>query len=261
MDAARAPQGERLIRAPITLSVTEGHEVLDEPTAHYLVHVLRLKHGDKFVVFDPWKKIEVDAVLVDERTIDLSNVRSATVVAENELVLVYCLAKGDKVDDVVRDATELGASRVVVARAERSVVKADASRADAKKARWERIAEQAARQCGRGDLMTVEGVFDWEAALYRASTCDARFLLDPHAKQELGPLLQPSMRKGFSSFAFAIGPEGGLTPEEIASAESAGWIPVSLGPFVLRTETVAAAVLGAIRVLSAQGTFYDEDEP
>jgi 16S rRNA (uracil1498-N3)-methyltransferase len=230
-----------VIRAPIRgLGTT-----LDAETSRYLTRVRRLGPGDRFVAFDPDAKTEADAVLVDDRTIALTNERPASVVAERELVLVYCLAKGDKVDDVVRDATELGASRVIVARAERSVVKADADRAEAKRARWMRIAEQAARQCERGDTPTIEGVLDWEAALERAAGCDARFVLDPHASEPLGSLLHTSVTNG-ASVAFAIGPEGGLAPREIAFAQGRGWVATSLGKLVLRTETVAAAVLGAV---------------
>ena len=220
---------------------------LDEPTSRYLVRVLRLRAGDRFVAFDPHARIEADAVLVDERTIAVEDVRPAAVVATRELVLVYCLAKGDKVDDVVRDATELGASRVVVARAARSVVKADDDRAQAKRARWERIAEQAARQCGRGDTPIVAGILSWEDALAEAASCEARFCLDPRATDALGPLLRSAVA---GSVAFAIGPEGGLAPQEVDAATARGWVATSFGAFVLRTETVAAAVLGAVRVLT-----------
>lgn len=236
-----------MIRAPIAgLS-----ETLSPETARYLVRVRRLRAGDRFIAFDPVARTEADAELIDEQTIAITNVRPASVVADRELVLVYCLAKGDKVDDVVRDATELGASRVIVARAERSVVKADAARAEAKRSRWLRIAEQAARQCGRGDAPAIEGVLDLEEALAHASSCDVCFVLVPRAKEELGPLLQASMQSR-ASVAFAIGPEGGLAPAEVEAAERLGWIPTSLGEFVLRTETVAAAVLGAVRVLAGR---------
>lgn len=244
MDAARV--AEVVIRAPIP----RLHTALSADAARYLVRVLRLRPGGRFIAFDPDTKTEADAVLVDDRTITIENVRPASVVAQRELVLVYCLAKGDKVDDVVRDATELGASRVIVARAARSVVKADAERAQAKRGRWERIAEQAARQCGRGDVPAIEGVLDWEQALGRAS-CDARFVLDPHASEPLGPLLATSVAS-HASVSFAIGPEGGLAPPELAAAQSLGWVPASLGPFVLRTETVAAAVLGAAVILAGR---------
>jgi 16S rRNA (uracil1498-N3)-methyltransferase len=164
---------------------------------------------------------------------------------------VYALAKGEKVDDVIRDATELGATCVILARTERTVVKATAERAKDKLDRWRRVAEQAARQCGRADPPAIEGVLDWEAALDAARSCEARFCLDPHAATALGGALADAALRG-SGVAFAIGPEGGLSPDEVRIARDKGFVPSSLGPFVLRTETVAAAVLGAVRVLTAR---------
>lgn len=237
-----------MIRAPIA-GLASGVVALSAETSRYLVRVRRLRPGDAFLAFDPATKVEADAVLVDATSARVEAPRPASVVAVRELVLVYALAKGDKVDDVVRDATELGATRVIVTRTERSIVKADAERAEAKRARWARVAEQAARQCGRGDPPAVEGVLAWADALARASTCDARFCLDPQASEALGPLLSSSVANE-ASVAFAIGPEGGLSREEIALAATTGFVPVGIGPFVLRTETVAAAILGAVRVLS-----------
>ena len=78
---------------------------------------------------------------------------------------------------------------------------------------------------------------------------DARFCLWENATEPLGATLPDAIAR-VASMAFAIGPEGGLTAEEVEEARVLGYAPVSLGPFVLRTETVAAAVLGAVRVLT-----------
>src|SRR5690606_38061840 len=107
--------------------------------------------------------------------VKIGPLRPAEVVAGAGLVLVYALAKGDKVDDVVRDATELGTTRVIVTRTERAVVKMTGERAKDKLDRWRRIAEQAARQCGRADPPSILGVLDWTDALQHASDCEVRF--------------------------------------------------------------------------------------
>lgn len=231
-----------------------GARTLPPGTSHHLCRVLRLREGDRFVAFDPEARTEADAT-IDEASgeaarVTLGEPRPASVIASAPVVLVYALAKGDKVDAVVRDATELGATRIVVARTSRAVAKVDAERAGTKLDRWRRIAEQAARQCGRADPPVIEGVLGWREALESAaSEADARFCLWEKATEPLGPLLTEVVtRRG--AMAFAIGPEGGLTPEEVEEARVAGFAPVSLGRFVLRTETVAAAVLGAVRVLT-----------
>ncbi len=241
------------VRAPIS-GLAEGERVLPAETSHYLCRVRRLGPGARFVGFDPDARTEADTEVLDAEAtgarVRIGPLRPAQVVAGAGLVLVYALAKGDKVDDVVRDATELGATRVIVTRTERAVVKATGERAKEKLDRWRRITEQAARQCGRADPPAILGVFDWAEALQQASDCEARFCLDPRAVESLGAALTPAVLRG-ASVAFAIGPEGGLSGGEVETAALHGFLPVSLGPFVLRTETVAAAVLGAVRVLAS----------
>ncbi len=240
------------VRAPIS-GLAEGERELSTETSHYLCRVRRLGSGARFIGFDPDARVEADVELTEASTTaaraKIGPLRPAQVVAGAGLVLVYALAKGDKVDDVVRDATELGATRVIVTRTERAVVKATADRAKDKLERWRRIAEQAARQCGRADPPEVVGVLDWPEALEQASDCDARFCLDPRAVETMANALPPAIERG-AAIAFAIGPEGGLSSDEIEIAVAKGFVPASLGPFILRTETVAAAVLGAVRVLA-----------
>jgi 16S rRNA (uracil1498-N3)-methyltransferase len=258
MDADRAEKDRVTIRAPIE-GLAEGERVLPREASRYLCRVLRLAEGDRFIAFDPSARVEADVTVVvasaDAARVHVDAVRAPAVVAEAELVLVYAFSKGDKVDAVVRDATELGATAIVVAQTERSIAKAksDAERASSKLDRWRRIAIEAARQCGRADPPRIEGIVPWSDALERASACEGRFCLDPRAAAPLGGALDevvaPERR---ASLAFAIGPEGGLTSDEIEIAIGKGWLPASLGPFVLRTETVAAAVLGALRVLAGR---------
>ena len=93
-------------------------------------------------------------------------------------------------------------------------------------------------------------MLDWKAALETAAAlADARFCLWENATDPLGPKLSAVVAKT-RSLAFAVGPEGGLTEAEVEEARVAGFAPVSLGRFILRTETVAAAVLGAVRILT-----------
>ncbi len=240
----------KTVRVPLP-GLAEGERVLPTDTSRYVCRVLRLAAGASFVAFDPESRLEANVELLEPSS-DAARVRigalaAARVVAAREVVLVYALAKGDKIDDTVRDATELGATRIVIARAERSVVKVG-DREASKLERWRRIAEQAARQCGRADPPVIDGVHDWAVALALAQGADVRFCLDPHARATMGPRLTSATGEG-RSLAFAIGPEGGLTAEEIAIAAGRGFVATTLGPFVLRTETVAAAILGAVRVL------------
>ncbi len=227
-----------------------GTMTLPAAVSHHLGHVLRLRSGDTFTAFDPAARTEAVATVVGEgdggMTIDVGVCSPGAVVATETLALLQGLPKGDKADAIVRDATELGVSHVVFVATARSIVKLDAGRAEARRERWQRIAEEASRQCGRTDVPTVTGPITLEAALEGFGDT-ARFTLYEDATAPLGPLLAGALP---GPVAFLVGPEGGLAADEVRSAEALGWQTVSIGPFVLRTETVAAAVLGAVRVLA-----------
>lgn len=243
------------VRAPVA-KLAPGERTLSAESSQYLCRVLRLREGERFVAFDPESRTEAEATIVEASgsaaRVTIGECHAASVVAETPVALVYGLAKGDKVDAVVRDATELGATRIAIARTTRAVAKLDGERAGTKVDRWRRIAEQAARQCGRSDPPVVEGVLGWREALENASAAGAdaaKFCLWENATEPLAPLLRGALERG-APIAFAIGPEGGLTEAEVEEARVLGYAPVSLGRFILRTETVAAAVLGAVRILT-----------
>ena len=226
-----------MTRAPIP-DLAPGERRLEGAVAHYLARVLRLRAGDAFVAFDPATAREADAVTVwtDQETITVrfGALREGRAHAARELTWIQGLAKGDKCDAVVRDATELGATRVIVA----------ATR---------RIASEAARQCGRSDAPLVDAPRPWTDALAQAEEAGGddgvRFCLWEQATDPLAPPLFEALSRGVP-LAFACGPEGGLEGPEVDAARSRGWLVVSLGAFALRTETVAAAVLGAVQVWS-----------
>ncbi|WP_394823280.1 RsmE family RNA methyltransferase [Pendulispora albinea] len=237
------------VRAPIE-GLHEGLCTASEATAHYLTRVLRLGVGAAFVAFDPETSREADASIVaisGKVQLEIQGLRPARVVARRAVTFVQGLAKGDKCDAVVRDATELGVTHVIIAACARSVVQLQGPRRDARVERWLRIAREAARQCGRSDPPRVE-LLPWDDAMTRTAPDARRFCLHVRESAPLGPALLAALEDENAPVAFAAGPEGGLTAEEIAFASDQGWQLVSLGDLVLRTETAAAAVLGALRV-------------
>jgi 16S rRNA (uracil1498-N3)-methyltransferase len=249
--AERAQAERAVIRAPIA-GLSAGERRLGGSVAHYLARVLRLRAGSPFVAFDPTAGTEADAVVVhvegDAIAVRFGPTREGAS-APRALTWIQGFAKADKCDAIVRDATELGATRIVVATTRRSIVRLDDARANARVARWTRIAEEAARQCGRSDAPLVERPVDWAEALALAGAEAARFCLWERATDPLAPDLFDALARA-APLAFACGPEGGIEDDEVALATAQGWKATSLGPLLLRTETVAAAVLGAVRVWS-----------
>jgi 16S rRNA (uracil1498-N3)-methyltransferase len=230
-----------------------GARVLDAQASRYLAVVLRLRAGDVFVAFDPRRAVEAEGRIlhVQRGTVhaELGPSRPAKALARLPITWIQGLAKGEKMDSIVRDATELGATRFVPTQTEFSVVRLEGPRAETRRLRWERIAGDAARQCGRADPPVIDATRPWAEALTAASPASAaRFCLFERATEPLGPAWSQALSRG-ASLAFAAGPEGGLSESEVLAAKESGFEVVSLGDLILRTETVVAAVLGAARIL------------
>jgi 16S rRNA (uracil1498-N3)-methyltransferase len=155
--------------------------------------------------------------------------------------LAFALARGEKGDWIVQKGTELGVSRLVPWQAERSVVRLDPDRAAERARRWRRIAEEAARQCGRAEVPEVALPGTLAAAL-DAPGGFVRIAFHAGAGAPLASLVRP----GTPGTLAVVGPEGGLTEREVEACVAAGCGLATLGPRVLRAETaavVAAALL------------------
>ncbi len=241
----------RLSRVPLS-GLEAGERTLDPKTGRYLREVLRLQTGDRFLAFDPESRLEADGTLT-ERTEDgeacvIGGVRAAGVALDTGIVLVQALAKGDKTEQVVRSATALGAAEIHLVESARSVARTG-DRSDAKRARFQAIALDAARQSGRGDVPKICGPHAVERELERwHDTTAVKVCLVPGAPESLR-----SLTHGWivgSPIVIAIGPEGGLSSEEVSSFEQAGFKTASFGALVLRTELAGTAVLGALLLLA-----------
>jgi 16S rRNA (uracil1498-N3)-methyltransferase len=227
MSAAR----HRLFVAPAQLG---GSEVALTPEqGRYLQAVLRLEAGAGIEVFDG-QGGRYRARLAAPGRLRIEE-RMAQQARPLDVVLVQALAKGEKFDLVVQKATELGASRILPLAAERAVVRLDPSRGQSRAERWRRIAQEAARQCGRSDVPRIDEPCGWEGvfSLLRDDP-DRRGLLLDAQERELRRLL------------IVVGPEGGFSPEERNRAREEGILPVALGPLVLRTETAGLAALAVV---------------
>ncbi len=226
-------------------SLAAGARDLDGATGHYLARVLRLARGDRFEAFGGGL---VAAGIIE--AVDGEHVRihleepSARSASAAPVVWIHGMPKSDKSSSVVQDATELGVSAIVFVETARSVTKIAPNKRDDREARLRKVAESAARQCGRADVPQVMIAATLEDALATAPDDALRIALHPKGAQPLRSVLVPG-----AATAFFAGPEGGLTDEELAVAESQRFAVAHLGPLVLRTETVPAAVLGALLAL------------
>ena len=239
----------RLFVAPEALQAAPGLIELRGGQARYLASVLRLGQGAPLEVFDgrgsSWRAtlVSVTAEIIE---LQLEEALPASPQAGADVTLVQALAKGDKLELIIQKATELGVRRIVPLAAERSVVKLEAERALARQERWQRIAQEAARQCGRADVPVIEVPIGWDELLANLSKEPERrgVLLHPQA-----PLRLSQAARGVPQLCLCVGPEGGFTAGEREGAARAGLQEANLGPLVLRTETVALAALAVVQHL------------
>ena len=167
--------------------------------------------------------------------------------------LVIGMPANERMDWLVEKATELGVASIQPVMSERSVLRLKAERADKKLAHWRGIAVAASEQCGRSRVPVMHDVAtlgDWlktAAATRPSADTGTRLLLSLRAGTQ--PL--PQAAAGRHALTFLSGPEGGLSPAEEAAAISCGFMPVTLGPRVLRAETAPLACLSFVALMSA----------
>lgn len=216
----------------------------------YIKNVLRLKKGDELILFDGMGH-EYTTVIRDfySRNVCLDIIRKETIkLPPIHITLAQSLPKGSKMDLIIQKSTELGASRIVPFISSRSISRLAGARATGKAARWRKIAIEASRQCGRGNVPEVNEIVSFNEMLSKPDRHNLRIILW-EAEPELGikEILMDEKHASANSFFIVIGPEGGFSWEEIDKARQCGFISASLGKLILRTETAPLAILSILQ--------------
>jgi 16S rRNA (uracil1498-N3)-methyltransferase len=217
----------------------------------HIVTVLRLKTGESLLLADGCGHEAVATISAIEKEGLVVELQPFYAVATDEgaLPITLCqgLPKGEKMDLILQKATELGVSRIVSFNAERSVARLEGDRLGKRVLRWEKIVQEAARQSQRGSVPSV-GFYGDLSELLKAEGGGLKLLLwESEKEQGLRARLEKIERP--ASVAIIIGPEGGLTAAEAAKAAAAGYLPVTLGSRILRTETAGLAVTSILQYL------------
>ena len=217
---------------------------VDGPALHHL-RVARVVAGEQVEVFDGRGRAWLARVETVDETgalLRLGDERRGT--TGRPVILIQGLPKGDKLELVLQKATELGVSAVWPVLTERSVARPKPEALGTRHVRWQRIVEEAARQSGRTEVPEVATLRPLEDAARTLAPGPRLLILD---EEERGERLGPAAGDG--AVALVVGPEGGLTREEVRALRDLGGVPVSLGPLVLRTETAGLAALAVLRHL------------
>jgi 16S rRNA (uracil1498-N3)-methyltransferase len=237
------------IYLPRPLDAGDTCSVAEDQT-RYLTSVLRMQEGDALIVFNgsDW---EYDAVIGPSRAGALSlEITNKRPVPQDEIEITLCQAipKVEKMDGIIRHATELGVRRIIPFLAERSIPRWPAAKGPQKRERWQKIAVEAARQCGRSDVPEIGEISSFVGMLSDLRNGALGLIpWEEEAGRGIREVLRNPRYSGTKSFHLVIGPEGGFARDEIAQARRAGFLPVSLGRRVLRVETAALAALAILQ--------------
>ena len=220
---------------------------IDTDDVSHIKRVLRLNIGDSITVCDS---------AATDYTAEITDISDKAVVcrilskeknnAEPNIsaTIFQALPKATKMELIIQKNTELGVVRIVPCELSRCVVKLDSKDAKKKCERWQKIADEAAKQSGRGVLPTVSDVMKFKDAVKEMKKSDIYFV--PYESAEEITLKSVLTEKTGTTVAFMIGPEGGFSPEEAEYLKNENVPLVTLGKRILRTETAGMAVLSMV---------------
>lgn len=221
-------------------------ERLGADASRYLGKALRLATGDTVELFNgrggSWRSalaFEGAVAVVTPQQFCADEVESPLAVT-----LLQAIGRGERMDYAIQKAVELGVTTIQPIFTERTVVKLQAERLAKRQMHWQGIARAACEQCGRNVVPAIQIALPFAEAISQQSA-GAKLVLAPSADGSHLPGAEGMAKPG--SVALLIGPEGGLSEQEIAAAIAAGWQAWQLGPRVLRTETAGSAALAVLQ--------------
>ncbi|MGI6326024.1 MAG: 16S rRNA (uracil(1498)-N(3))-methyltransferase [Saccharofermentanales bacterium] len=224
--------------------------VLRGDSYHHIRDVLRLRVGDRVTVCDGALNdmiCLIDHFLPDGLVLAVNERRINQREPSYHVTLYQGLAKGNKMDSIIQKAVELGVSRIVPTACRHSVVRLENRDLNKKQIRWQRIAAEAAKQCGRGRIPEVRLPVSFAEAVREAALADIALIpWENEQKNDLRTAMEKNTPKSDPQISILIGPEGGFAADEISAALTLGIQPVTLGRRILRTETAGPAVLAML---------------
>ena len=219
-----------------------------ESDAHHIARSLRMAVGDEVTVSDgEGTEYSCRLTKIRDEECECEILSKCTGATESPIEITLCMAypKGDKLETVIQKAVELGASRILPFESSRCIKRPKAEKIDKQLARLSRIAEEAAKQCGRSRIPEVMAPLGYKEMLKVArESALTLFCYEAEEDHSLKNILKAQKKP--ESCAVIVGSEGGFSAEEVALAEEAGAIIVSLGRRILRCETAPDYALSAI---------------
>ena len=240
-------------RAYAPVAPADATEIqLSPEESHHLATVNRCGRGDPVTVFDGHGREWITECVDASKGAVVLRVKESRQAKPrpHEITLGQALPKGATMDDIVRQATEIGAARIVPLVSERTQVHLDGDRAEKKIEKWRTTAIEAAKQCGNPWLPEIAPIQPLNAFIPSAKEYDVKLIASLHGGAT-------TLRKSLAGYTakhsraprqvlWLVGPEGDFSAAEMTAAISAGFQPITLGPLVLRSDTAAVYVLSIL---------------
>lgn len=221
--------------------------LLDKKASHHVATVLRMRVGDMLYIFNGDSPGDYLASISQINKQGVVVTLTEFIARRNEsplkITLAQGIARGEKMDFIIQKAVELGVNTIYPLITERCNVKLDALRAAKRLEHWQSVIVSACEQSGRQQIPEIFPIMHFNEWLKKDKS-EIRFILSPHADH---PLAARTNRP--SSVSFVVGPEGGLSEKETQSSIEQGFVPLTLGPRILRTETASIAALAVFQSL------------
>ena len=233
------------------LDPVSGTASLPPDEAHHLTHVLRLRFGDEIAVFDGngrEYRARIERISREGAHLHLLEEISAAPEPTVRLTLAQGVLKGDKMEDVIRDATMMGVATIEPLVTTHTTIRQKALTEGQVTDRWRRIAVASAKQCRRAVLPVIGNGTTFDDLIVQDTAEMRLMLVEPHAGVEGHPVGTVQGQRPAAA-TLMVGPEGGWSPEEIEAAVRAGWMPITLGRRTLRADAVAIVAIGVLQFL------------
>ena len=226
--------------------------ILTEGEAHHALHVLRVRDGERLMVLDgAGQELLCEAHRPYEGKVQLTVVqRNAVAPLPYQITLLQAIPKGKIIEGIIQKAAELGAFRIVPLLSDRVTTQLDGESAATKVEKWRQVAIEAIKQCGSAWLPQIESPITPKAYLARGEKFELPLIAslqnDRRHPREFFRTFQQEQKRLPKTLCVWVGPEGDFTPAEMSMIKSAGALPITLGPLVLRSETAAIYALSVL---------------
>ena len=229
-------------------AICKGHATVTGGDAYHIARSLRMAVGDEITLADGSGKeyiCRLTKIRDEECCAEILREQASTCESPAEITLYMAYPKSDKLELIIQKAVELGAARIVPFESSRCIKRPKAEKIEKQTARLARIAEEAAKQCGRARLPIVEEPISFKKMLDEAKSAElSLFCYEGKGTKSLKETLSAGAAP--SAISVIVGSEGGFSPDEAEAAREAGLTPVNLGPRILRCETAPMYALSAI---------------